>query len=603
MKSRTSSFKTALGKNITRFAPVWGLYTLLLAMILLLFTSDEGYWRVRNMADWIMVMPVMNLFYALLTAQVLFGDLYNSRMCNALHAMPLRRETLFGANVTAGMLFSLVPTLVTALLALPICSTSYVIDSWQVPLYWFLGSNLSYLCFFGIAVLCVYLTGNRNAMAVVYAILNFASVITYWLVDTLYTPMLRGVYTAFEPFRRLTPVVVLASDEYLDVTRHNWDDLKGAYEYADFTLFPERWNVLLIWAAVGAVLMGLALVLYRKRDLERAGDFMVFQKTKPVFLVIYTLIVATCFQFVASQMWGGYADLAYLFVGLAVGWFTGLMLLERTIRVFRWKSVGKCAVLMACVAITLAATALDVFGIASWMPEPSQVKTAYVDLGYSYSADIPSDAIALTDDADLEKVLRLHELGIAGTDENQAVDTDAVYPEPTIAVYSEPITVDDIYVYTYYDSGFTYTLIYELEDGRTVRRYYTGYAWGEAGEIVTPWFSSLEYRMEITEADLPQVAKRIYSVWIQDMEHAEYLTEAQCLSLLEAVAADCRAGNMVASWSFHMNEAAVDYIEIGYSVPETGDHWVHLTVYESCENLRAWLEENISVRIKYGITE
>ena len=38
----------------------------------------------------------------LLAALVLFGDLDNPRMCNALHALPLRRETWFFSHAAAG---------------------------------------------------------------------------------------------------------------------------------------------------------------------------------------------------------------------------------------------------------------------------------------------------------------------------------------------------------------------------------------------------------------------------------------------------------------------------------------------------------------------
>jgi hypothetical protein len=57
--------------------------------------------------------------YALVCALTLFGDLFNSRMCNAIHALPLRRESWFCTHALTGLCFSVVPNLVFALLMMP----------------------------------------------------------------------------------------------------------------------------------------------------------------------------------------------------------------------------------------------------------------------------------------------------------------------------------------------------------------------------------------------------------------------------------------------------------------------------------------------------
>ena len=120
MKSTASSSKrTLLRKNLTRFAPLWGMYLLCLLLGLFMLASDNSpeYWLAHSMAALIKTMPPINAGYALLAALVLFGDLFNSRMCNALHAMPVKRGTFYAANLKAGLLFSLVPTAVMAVIA------------------------------------------------------------------------------------------------------------------------------------------------------------------------------------------------------------------------------------------------------------------------------------------------------------------------------------------------------------------------------------------------------------------------------------------------------------------------------------------------------
>ena len=66
MKSRTSSSKASLlKKDITRFFPVWGIYTLcLLVGLFLLGVEDLGFWFVNNIASGIPAMAVINCGYA-----------------------------------------------------------------------------------------------------------------------------------------------------------------------------------------------------------------------------------------------------------------------------------------------------------------------------------------------------------------------------------------------------------------------------------------------------------------------------------------------------------------------------------------------------------
>jgi len=120
MKLRTSSFKTALLKDITRFAPAWALYLVGILLLMLSYIGDgRSYVRAaESLGDSLMFMGVINFLYAGLCAQLMFGDLFHPRMCNALHAMPLRREAWFLSHIIAGLSFSLVPNAVCSLVLL-----------------------------------------------------------------------------------------------------------------------------------------------------------------------------------------------------------------------------------------------------------------------------------------------------------------------------------------------------------------------------------------------------------------------------------------------------------------------------------------------------
>ena len=84
MKSETSSCKkTALRKDFGRFWPVWVGYTLFLGLLQIVQSNDDlRYWYAANQGECISVMGVVNGIVALVVAQRLFGDLFNTRMCN-----------------------------------------------------------------------------------------------------------------------------------------------------------------------------------------------------------------------------------------------------------------------------------------------------------------------------------------------------------------------------------------------------------------------------------------------------------------------------------------------------------------------------------------
>ena len=108
MKLKTSFFNpTVLRKDVTRFAPLWGLYTVFMLMVVFLLGLDENEpARFASIAPNItQAMGAVNCVYGGLCALLLFGDLFTSKMAGMLHAMPMRREGWFLTHFTAGMLF------------------------------------------------------------------------------------------------------------------------------------------------------------------------------------------------------------------------------------------------------------------------------------------------------------------------------------------------------------------------------------------------------------------------------------------------------------------------------------------------------------------
>ena len=200
---------------------MWVGYLLFLTLFQVILSDDDmTYWYASNIGQCITIMGVVNGIYALVVAQMLFGDLFSPRMCNGLHSLPLRREQWFSAHITAGFLFSLIPTVImTGFSEIIIALYSTMVDGWQLPLYWLAGTNIQYIFFFGLAVFCMMCSGNRFGSTILYGIANFGSLLVYLLVDYVYTPLLKGVVTLSAPFEVTSPMVRIAATKFVDVER------------------------------------------------------------------------------------------------------------------------------------------------------------------------------------------------------------------------------------------------------------------------------------------------------------------------------------------------------------------------------------------------
>ena len=566
MKSKISSFNFApIKKNITRFAPLWVLYLIGGTLVMLLISSGQepGY-LARDLDDTLFVFPAFNLAYAFLTAMLLFGDLHNARMCNALHAMPMRREVWYLSHVISGLLFSIVPH-IFAMLMIGIFLRSF----WYVGLLWIAAMALQYLFFFSIAVFSAVCTGNRQGMVLVYAMLNFLSVIVYWFADTIYSPLLYGMSVSYEPFERFCPVWHLSAlqgsgdnMQYILLERVKQSTSWGDSLVWKFTGLGGAWGYALVLALIGVVMLGVSLLLYRRRALESAGDFLCFRPMEPIFLVLYTLCAGALFAVIGEVFTSTY--LTMLIVGVCIGFFTGMMLLRRSAKVFSAKSFAALGIFSLLLLFSVLLVYIDPIGITRWVPEAKDVESVKVSVSYVSSG-------ILTDEESIQTVIDMHQEAI----ENRNVE--------------------------YSGNTANVTIDYTLSSGFTVERYYS---------VPTTALDFLTKPLSTPEAVLGVSSKEellaglegayIETYWLGGevdgdcyynwndftMEaSADFLT-----GLVDALWADCEAGTLAQVWAFHNNSAG--YISLTYTNSAGEYRYENLTVYEDSTNTVAYLQEN-----------
>ena len=576
MKSRTSFFdKTVLRKDLLRFSPLWALYLIggLLIMHIVSgfydnYFGTSAYSLARDLNQYIGPMSVFSAIYGFLSAQLLFGDLHNSRLCNGLHALPLRREGWYLTHVTSGLLMGLVPPLVIALTLMP-----YLGQFWFTALLCWSGIALHYLFFFALAVFCMMCTGNRFAATAIYGLINFLSMIVYWFSNTIYLPLLPGVRTNTSIFYLFCPVLEMAGrDDFMNLVHqptcdcfyhyndHYYNDyldifdVNFAHEYA-FDSLGGDWGYLLICSGVGIVLLTLGLMLYRRRHLERAGDFMAYTPMKPIFLWVYTLCVGAVLFYLGETFSGEATAYVFFAIGIAIGFFTGKMMLERTIRVFKGRSWAGLGILYAAVALSLLLTWVDPVGISRWVPNSEKVETVYLYDGsmsdYQLNSDrltSRGDLIAVSEPEDIAAICELH---------------SAMLQE------HKEVAEKDL-------SGRLVTIQYRMKNGARISRTYRIFHYGELSTKLNTFMAKPAYLFGV--ANLRQLQKQTTHIYFSELG---VIPEDMYDSLLEAVWKDAEAGNVF----FSGNSM---YIEL-----QSSNGYFRVVSFDSsARNINQWLQQH-----------
>jgi len=576
MKLKTSFFNgTVIKKDITRFAPLWALYFIGGILVMLSFaSSSRTVYNAREVAATIGPFSVINMIYAGIAAQLLFGDLFNSRLCNALHAMPLQREQWFFNHVLVGIGFSVIPN------ALGIaCFIPGMGKFWFVGLFWLLAMTMQYLFFFALAVFSMFCTGNRFAMVVVYGILNFAAMIALWFAQTIYQPLLYGVYIPVKPFQLLCPLVTLWGNlwddsEYVILERiENWEAYGTAADEKvwEFRGLGDIWIYMIVLVAIAVILFAVSLVMYRRRKLESAGDFVAVAPLAPIFSGVYTLCVGAVFAMFGDLI--GVPYVIFLVVGILIGYFTGQMLLRRTVKVFQPRTFLRCIGMGLIIIASVILVKLDPIGVTRWVPEPEKVQSVYLEgtirdtllVQNSESAD-PLNAVdygnkvgKLTDPEDIALVIQAHQ---------------------QILEQGEPKD---------YEDTLGITICYRMDNGKIVQRAYATYNSGKTFEALRTIMSRAE--VVLGSNDIEELCQTVKSVSFVGME---VTNQEQIRGFMQAALADCREGTLAQGNQFHPNNKGIkEIVELYLGESENGSrYYISLRIYEDSDNSVAWLRNN-----------
>lgn len=471
MRSGTSFFNAALfRKTFLRFWPIWALYTAGWTLVLPLrlwadamrrsaWTAPELSEHLQNAVNGIpgLLEPGVPLAAGagLVCAMAVFSYLYSSRSACMMHALPLRREALFLTQYLAGLSFLLLPQLAVFALTAATEAALGCLALWPL-VQWLLVQSGLCLFFYSFAVFCAMFTGHLAALPVFYGVLNILAFVMTSLTEAECSLFLYGFQSFPSPVWEfadyLSPPIALS--RAVSLTYQN--EIPSLYQ-------P---GLVAVYAAVGAALAIAALLLYRSRHIESAGDVVAVKLVRPLFKYGVALCAGLSGGMFSYQLLSGLSSLTLmgwiLFWGLA-GYFAAEMLLRKSFRVLAaWKG----AVPLAAVIVLLSLSVhYDWYGFEDRVPQADQVTA--VTLNGLHSApydDGQGRGLTLEDPEQIALVLQLHRAALALEEENREEESDPqgyteyLYEESDPQGYTE---------YLYLD------LHYELADGTALERGYS----------------------------------------------------------------------------------------------------------------------------------
>lgn len=475
MPSERTFFNKAIYKRaLSRFWIIGAAYAVVLCFLTLMcgryFNSEF-----TEMSEYVSYSILSNLTRreilaaaaaAVVMAVAVYGWMFRKTSAAYISALPVTREALLISSLLAGLTLLILPCIIAMLVSLLLYGggplwTPYLLCSAAAVV-------LMNIAFFGLASFCTVFTGNAAVLPALYVIALYGfvgiEVVTRYIAEFL----LFGVRGTGWELAVLSPVYYF-SNNYV-----------GSYSHA----IP----LTAIYAAAGVILAGLAVIFFRHRRMEAAGEVVAVPVLRPIFrwglaavgaLGMALLILKTVFDVGAygAGNRGTPARVAILLLamlfGAAVGWFGAEALMRKTLRVFdrHWKGLGVfCALLCALVI----GCELDVFGVERYQPDVDEIGYAAVNGWGEY------DETRIMQPENLEALLSLQKDIIANKKAYERQQGPGIFPL-TIEYYGTDGKLLARRVYTYatdeyipYVTGGNYNVGFLTENdaiSRNVRQY------------------------------------------------------------------------------------------------------------------------------------
>ena len=589
MKSKISFFNAGLFKStLRRFWPLWTIHFagwLLFLPVLTLMNnlgpnkSTDFIFAICESA--VFASSVVAFIMAILAAMAVFSFMYSSRSTGLIASLPVRREAIFGSVWLGGVFAVLASNLVIALLTFlfSLDATINTALAFKAAFTWLGVYSMQFILFYGIASLTAVMTGSIAVLPILYIIFNFLVVGMETIIRLDFSCLIWGMSnSSFDCVLDFLSPLVYMLEKFTPVLKYNTPYAYDTYglalqtrECISFTF--DYWLPSAIYCVVGLVFSAAALMIFRRRRMESAGDVIAVRCMRPVFKYGVTVCSALCgglllytvlFALFESRSASVFIMILSMIIFAFIGYFGAKMLLEKSFHVFRGSWVGFIVVCCLCAVFTLCCD-LDVCGIGAYVPKEGSIKSITV-----YQTG------SVEDPAIIENYRQLHEKIVSYKDEYEHI----VYSDDTESIMFE----------------------YKLKNGRTVSREYTLPMDDENVERYYELANTPNLLLERFSPSIPADEEHCSQaiLYIGDNQIID-LTPAQAIDFYRnALLPDIKAGHKVISRTYD-DIIATMYITFEQAIDnsryyDSQDIVVEITT--DCTECISWIKANLGIDIE-----
>lgn len=589
MKSKISFFNAGLFRStLRRFWPLWTIHFagwLLFLPVLTLMNnlgpnkSTDFIFAICESA--VFASSVVAFIMAILAAMAVFSFMYSSRSTGLIASLPVRREAIFGSVWLGGVFAVLASNLVIALLTFlfSLDATINTALAFKAAFTWLGVYSMQFILFYGIASLTAVMTGSIAVLPILYIIFNFLAVGMETIIRLDFSCLIWGMSNgSFDCVLDFLSPLVYMLEKFTPVLKYNTPYAYDTYglalqtrECISFTF--DYWLPSAIYCVVGLVFSAAALMIFRRRRMESAGDVIAVRCMRPVFKYGVTVCSALCgglllytvlFALFESRSASVFIMILSMIIFAFIGYFGAKMLLEKSFHVFRGSWVGFIVVCCLCAVFTLCCD-LDVCGIGAYVPKEGSIKSITV-----YQTG------SVEDPAIIENYRQLHEKIVSYKDEYEHI----VYSDDTESIMFE----------------------YKLKNGRTVSREYTLPMDDENVERYYELANTPSLLLERFSPSIPADEEHCSQaiLYIGDNQIID-LTPAQAIDFYRnALLPDIKAGHKVISRTYD-DIIATMYITFEQEIDnsryyDSQDIVVEITT--DCTECISWIKDNLGIDIE-----
>lgn len=390
--------KTIFKKNVTHFWPIWVIYLLIeMAMLPLnIFLCTDmkriddygigesavelklnGFTNALDMA----VNPMIVFGMALICAIAVFYYLYQTQSANMIHSLPVDRKELFITNYISGLLFLIVPQVVSFLVSIFVCLGRNITNLEYLLACFLINLGMGFFAY-TFAVFIGMLTGQIFVIPIFFIIANLLFMGIKFIVGNLTMQRTYGMKTAF----------ALGKSSIFSPLYYLIQNVQIAMEYPkaeQYEVVVRGGKAVAIYALIAIAFLIISYMCYQKKQLETVGEFISISWIKPVFRWGAAICLAGLSAVVLNEIFLNKLEISSgiptiigtVLIGIII-FFVAEMFLEKCFKVFTRKRNIECFGVLAVVVLILTAINVDVLNLERKVPAAKEVKKVYMEMDF-----------------------------------------------------------------------------------------------------------------------------------------------------------------------------------------------------------------------------